>query len=61
MAVKLRRYTHDAKYALKPWLLELALARLGTRSLSVEEQRVVVDATHKPDQVKWPEWWGRKH
>ena len=57
MAVKLCRYTEQAKYALKPWLVELALARLGTRTMTVEEQRTVVDATHKPELVDWPDWW----
>jgi hypothetical protein len=57
MAVKLRRYTEEARYAMKPWLVELALARLGSRTLTVEEQRIVVEATHKPEQVTWPHWW----
>jgi hypothetical protein len=57
MAVKLRKYTEDAKYQLKPWLVELALGRLGSRELTPEEQRTVVAATHKPEQVNWPDWW----
>ena len=57
MAVKLRKFTDDARYELKPWLVELALARFGSRRLSVEEQRTVVEATHKPEQVEWPDWW----
>ena len=57
LAVKLRKYTKNARYELKPWIVEAALARLGSNRLSVEEQRVVTEATHKPDRVKWPEWW----
>ena len=57
LAVKLRKYTENARYELKPWIVEAALARLGSKRLSIEEQRLVVEATHKPDRVKWPEWW----
>ena len=57
LAVKLRKYTENARYELKPWIVEAALARLGSKRLSVGEQRVVVEATHKPDRVKWHEWW----
>ena len=57
MAVKLRKYSDAAAYQLKPWLVELALARLGLRRLSVSEQKTVVDATATPEKVQWPEWW----
>jgi len=57
MAVKLCKYSEDAKYELKPWLVEAALACLGTKQLSTEEQRAVVDATAKPETVEWPTWW----
>ena len=42
---------------LKPWIVEAALARLGSRRLSVEEQRIVVASTRSPDKVRWPDWW----
>lgn len=42
---------------LKPWIVEAALARLGSRRLSVEEQRTVVASTRTPEKVRWPEWW----
>ena len=42
---------------LKPWIIEAALARLGTRRLSLEEQRMVVASTRTPDRVHWPDWW----
>jgi hypothetical protein len=57
MAVKLRKYTDDARYELKPWVVELALSRLGTSGLSISEQRTIVDATAKPEKVRWPDWW----
>lgn len=42
---------------LNPWIVEAALARLGNRRLSVDEQRVVVESTRTPQKVSWPEWW----
>ena len=55
MAVKHRKYTPDAKYLLKPWLVDLALARLGERRLSAEERNVVAQATWQPDKISWPD------
>ena len=43
---------------LKPWIVEAALARLGTRRLSLEEQQIVLASTKTPEKVRWPEWWG---
>lgn len=42
---------------LKPWAVEAALAHLGTRRLSVEEQRTVIESIKARDKVRWPEWW----
>src|SRR4051794_1186518 len=42
---------------LKPWVVELALARLGDRRLSLEEQRTVAASTRTPEKVNWPDWW----
>lgn len=42
---------------LKPWIVEAALARLGSRHLSVEEQQTVLASTRTPEKVRWPEWW----
>ena len=42
---------------LKPWIVEAALARLGTRRLSVEEQQTVLESTRTPEKVRWPDWW----
>jgi hypothetical protein len=57
MAVKLNRYSDKARYKLKPWIVPAALDRLGDRRLTNEEQRIVVEATHLPDEVQWPGWW----
>jgi hypothetical protein len=57
MALKRPRYSEAVRYELKPWLVELALARIGTHRLSVPEQKIVVDATATPEKVRWPEWW----
>ena len=45
------------RWELNPWIVEAALARLGSRRLSKEEQREVWNATRTPHKVTWPEWW----
>jgi len=45
---------------IEPWLVEAALARLGDRQLSVEEQGKVVAAVRTPWRVRWPDWWSVK-
>lgn len=57
MAVKLNRYSQDAYYRLKPWIVQAALDRLGGRRLTTEEQEIVVKATRSPQEVRWPGWW----
>ena len=57
MAKKLDRYRDTAKMMLEPWLVEMALARLGDRRLTIEQQKEVVRATRTPWKVRWPEWW----
>lgn len=57
MAVKLNRYSENAYYKLKPWIVQAALARLGDRRLTSQEQEIIIEATHSPDKVQWPEWW----
>ena len=42
---------------LKPWTVEAALARLGDRRLSPEEQQLVVESTRTAEKVRWPDWW----
>jgi hypothetical protein len=60
MARKLDRNRETARMVLEPWIVEAALARLGTRRLTPEEQQTVVKATRTPRQVRWPEWWDVK-
>jgi len=57
MAHKLNRDSEQARYQLQPWIVEAALARLGSRQLSAEEQQTVIDATRTPHKVNWPSWW----
>ena len=57
MATKLDRYRPSARMLLEPWLVQAALARLGDRRLSREEQAEVVNAARTPHKVHWPEWW----
>lgn len=57
MAHKLNRWSEQARYELQRWIVEAALTRLSPRRLSIEEQRVVVDATRTPHKVNWPDWW----
>ncbi len=57
MAHKLNRHSERARYELNPWLVRLALSKLGPRQLTGEEQAVVIDATRTPRKLSWPEWW----
>jgi hypothetical protein len=57
MARKVDRFRETAKMMLEPWLVEMALARLGSRRLTVEQQTQVVRATRTPWKVRWPQWW----
>lgn len=57
MAHKLNRYSQEAAYKLNTWIIEAALARFGSRRLSVEEQHIIVAATRSPESVHWPVWW----
>lgn len=57
MGRKLDRFRPTARMALEPWIVEAALARLGSRRLTPDEQRIIVQATRTPRKVNWPEWW----
>lgn len=57
MGRKLHRDSPAPRFMLDPWIVEAALARFGDRQLSVEEQRVVWEATRTPNKVEWPAWW----
>jgi Family of unknown function (DUF5681) len=56
MATKLDPLRKTARWALEPWLVEAALARLPEQ-LTPDEQRVVLKATRTPQKVRWPQWW----
>ena len=55
-----KRYPLDkqrVRLELNSWIVDAALARLGTRQLTVDEQRTVVAAVRNPSEIHWPEWW----
>lgn len=57
-AIKTNQHSEEqARWCLKPWIIEAALARPGDRRLTQAEQREVWNATRKPESVKWPAWW----
>ena len=47
----------SVRAVIEPWLIEAALARLGDRQLTIEEQAEVWQATRTPRKVCWPAWW----
>ena len=55
MVRKLERYRPSARMVLEPWIVQAALARLGDRRLSREEQAKVVRAVWTPHKVRWPD------
>lgn len=57
MARKLDPHRPTARMMLEPWIVEAALARLGDRKLTSEEQQIVLAATRTPHKVHWPDWW----
>lgn len=57
IAAKLDAHRPTARIALKPWVVEAALARMGNRRLDTEQQKVVWKATQTPWKVRWPKWW----
>jgi hypothetical protein len=60
LGIAVKKYPTDeqrVRFELNPWIVEAALARLGSSRLSLEEQREVWSATRTPQKVNWPEWW----
>lgn len=47
----------SARLVLETWAVEAALAGLGDRQLTVDEQQTVMAATRLPHKVRWPTWW----
>ena len=46
-----------SRWEINPWAVEAALARLGERTLSKDEQGEVWRNTRLPHKVSWPDWW----
>ena len=57
MARKLDRNRNTDRMALEPWIVEMALDRLGSRRPTLLEQQRVLRATRTPKKVRWPDWW----
>ena len=57
MARKLDRYRNTDRMQLEPWIVEMALDRLGSRRPKLEEQERVLRVTRTPEKVRWPDWW----
>ena len=57
MATKVDARRPSARMLIEPWLVEAALARLGKRILTPDEQAEVLAATRTPHKVRWPTWW----
>jgi hypothetical protein len=56
LAIKTHPLHHQrVRCWLRPWIVEAALARLGSRRLDEVEQREVWGATYRPNNVRWPE------
>ena len=47
----------DTRMALEPWIVEMALGRLGNGRLEEHEKSRVVWSTRDPGMVRWPDWW----
>lgn len=45
------------RWELNPWIVEAALARLGSKKLSEDEQKEVWRNMRTPERVAWPKWW----
>ena len=57
MARKLDPYRSTARIVLEPWLVQVAVDRLGEKRLSPQGQTKVVNVTRTPHKVRWPGWW----
>jgi len=60
LGITTKKYPADeqrVRRELNPWIVEAALARLGSRQLTEVQQREVWRNTRMPHKVRWPEWW----
>ena len=46
-----------SRHVRKPRQRDNALARLGDKRLTIDEQHEIVRATRTPKKVRWPDWW----
>lgn len=60
LGIATKKHPYDEKrvrWELEPWIVQAALARLGERQLTMEEQGEVWRNTRTPHKVHWPAWW----
>lgn len=57
MVTKLYPSCRTARMMIEPWLVQAALARLGDRRFTREQQEEIVRSTRCPHHVDWPDWW----
>ncbi len=58
MAIKRFPLDEDkVRWELNAWIVESALARMGKRQLTMDEQRTVVAVVRDPSVVQWPAYW----
>jgi hypothetical protein len=58
IAVKKHATDKDrCKWELRPWIVEAALARFNRKTLTLEQQKEVWEATYRPHTLRWPQWW----
>jgi hypothetical protein len=47
----------SARMLLEPWVIEFGFSLLGERTLSRQEQRIVLYFARHPKRTRWPSWW----
>lgn len=60
LGLALKKFPYDeqrVRWDLQPWIVQAALARMGQKQLTIEEQREVWANTRIPNKVAWPDWW----
>lgn len=60
LGMAIKRFPLDkqkVRWELNTWIVDAALARLGKRRLTVDEQREVVAVLRNRAAVCWPDWW----
>lgn len=60
LRLAVHKYPYDEqrnRWHLNTWIVEAALARLGDRRFTPEEQREIYRTTRTPGKVDWLDWW----